>query len=137
MKKWLALLLISSLYGCGTGPSEKDIQQHATAQLLAQTEPGLFDVSDITVLATEQPIEGAYLIKIGYQLHFNLGLTQLQALQHEDLTYDQQGPFQQALDLMDLDHKYGEFTAGQVLAQQSSIWLMKSDQGWQLAEPAI
>ena len=36
---------------------------------------------------------------------------------------------------MELERKYGEFEAGQALAQESQVWMMKTEQGWRLAEP--
>ena len=81
-------------------------------------------------------MEGVYLVTVSYRLHFKQGLDQLQVLHDEDLVYDRVGPFQQEMALMELERKYGEFEAGQALAQESQVWMMKTEQGWQLAEPA-
>ena len=60
---------------------------------------------------------------------------QLQVLHDEDLVYDRVGPFQQEMGLMELERKYGDFEAGQALAQETPVWMMKTEQGWRLAEP--
>ncbi|PRM91196.1 hypothetical protein CJ672_10505, partial [Arcobacter cryaerophilus gv. occultus] len=44
--------------------------------------------------------------------------------------------FQQEMGLMELERKYGDFEAGQVLQQETDVWMMKTEQGWRLAEPA-
>lgn len=135
MKKWFIPLLALWLYGCNAGPDEEAVQRQVTAKLQADTDPNLFDISDFIVLGKEERMEGVYLVKVGYQLHFKQGLEQLQILQDEDLIYDRVGPFQQEMNLMELDRKYGEFEAGQVLPQEASVWMMKTEQGWRLAEP--
>ena len=84
----------------------------------------------------EERMEGVYLVKVSYQLHFKQGIDQLQVLHDEDLIYDRVGPFQQEMGLMELERKYGAFEAGQVLPQEAEVWMMKGEQGWQLAEPA-
>jgi hypothetical protein len=37
---------------------------------------------------------------------------------------------------MALEHKYGEFETGQTLTRQAQIWMINTEQGWQLTEPA-
>jgi len=113
MKKWFIPLLALWLYGCSAGPGEEDIRQQVTAKLLAETDANLFDISDFTILGKEERMEGVYLVKVSYQL-----------------------PFQQEMGLMELERKYGEFEAGQVLPQEAEVWMMKGEQGWRLAEPA-
>ncbi|MEG0007768.1 hypothetical protein ACW5XF_19460 [Aeromonas lusitana] len=135
MKKWFIPLLALCLYGCEAGPGEEAIQSQVTAKLQAETDPNLFDISAFSVLGKDERMEGVYLVKVGYQLHFKQGLEQLQILQDEDLVYDRVGPFQQEMGLMELERKYGEFEAGQVLAQETEVWMMKTEQGWRLAEP--
>lgn len=119
MKKWFIPLLALWLYGCSAGPGEEDIRQQVTAKLLAETDANLFDISDFTILGKEERMEGVYLVKVSYQLHFKQGLDQLQVLHDEDLVYDRVGPFQQEMGLMELERKYGEFEAGQVLPQEA------------------
>ncbi|MGY3944990.1 hypothetical protein [Aeromonas tecta] len=135
MKKWFIPLLALWLYGCNAGPDEETVQRQVVAKLQAETDPNLFDISDFTVIGKEERMEGVYLIKVGYQLHFKQGLEQLQILHDEDLIYDRVGPFQQEMGLMELERKYGEFDEGQILPQEASIWMMKTEQGWRLAEP--
>ncbi|ENC6435548.1 hypothetical protein [Aeromonas veronii] len=136
MKKWFIPLLALWLYGCSAGPGEEDIRSQVTARLLAETDANLFEISDFTILGKEERMEGVYLVKVSYQLHFKQGLDQLQVLHDEDLIYDRVGPFQQEMGLMELERKYGEFEAGQVLPQEAEVWMMKGEQGWRLAEPA-
>jgi hypothetical protein len=57
-------------------------------------------------------------------------------LQDEDLVYDKVGPYQQEMALMELERKYGDFEAGHVVAQQTQVWMVKTEQGWRLAEPS-
>lgn len=135
MKKWFIPLLALWLYGCNAGPGEEAIQSQVTATLQADTDANLFDVSDFAVLGKEERMEGVYLVKVSYRLHFKQGLDQLQILHDEDLVYDRVGPFQQEMGLMELERKYGEFEAGQSLAQEREVWMMKTEQGWRLAEP--
>ena len=135
MKKWFIPLLACWLYGCNSGPGEEAIQSQVTARLQADTDPALFEISDFAVLGKEERMEGVYLVKVSYRLHFKQGLDQLQVLHDEDLVYDRVGPFQQEMALMELERKYGEFEAGQTLAQESQVWMMKTEQGWRLAEP--
>lgn len=135
MKKWFIPLLACWLYGCDAGPGEEAIQSQVTARLQADTDANLFEISDFAVLGKEERMEGVYLVKVGYQLHFKQSLDQLQILQDEDLIYDRVGPFQQEMGLMELERKYGEFEAGQALAQETEVWMMKTEQGWRLAEP--
>lgn len=135
MKKWFIPLLACWLYGCNAGPDEETIQSQVGARLQADTDPDLFDISDFAVLDKEERMEGVYLVKVSYRLHFKQGLDQLQILQDEDLIYDRAGPFQQEMGLMELERKYGEFEAGQALAQETEVWMMKTEQGWRLAEP--
>jgi hypothetical protein len=137
MKKWFIPLLALWLYGCNAGPDEETVQRQVVAKLQADTDPNLFDISDLTVIGKEERMEDVYLIKVGYQLHFKQGLEQLQILQDEDLIYDRVGPFQQEMGLMELERKYGEFEAGQTLAQETEVWMMKTEQGWRLAVPAL
>lgn len=136
MKKWFIPLLALWLYGCYAGPGEEAIQHQVTAKLQSDTDDNLFEISDFAILGKEERMEGVYLIKVSYQLHFKLGLDQLQVLHDEDLVYDRVGPFQQEMRLMELERKYGEFEAGQVLQQETDVWMMKTEQGWRLAEPA-
>ena len=136
MKKWFIPLLACWLYGCNSGPGEEAIQSQVTARLQADTDPALFEISDFAVLGKEERMEGVYLVKVSYRLHFKQGLDQLQVLHDEDLVYDRVGPFQQEMGLMELERKYGEFEAGQVLPQQAEVWMMKTELGWRLAEPA-
>ncbi|KLV40620.1 hypothetical protein SH16_02768 [Aeromonas caviae] len=135
MKKWFIPLLALWLYGCNAGPGEETIQSQVTARLQAGTDADLFDIRDFAVLGKEERMEGVYLVKVSYQLHFKQGLDQLQVLHDEDLVYDRVGPFQQEMGLMELERKYGDFEAGQALAQETQIWMMKTEQGWRLAEP--
>lgn len=135
MKKWFIPLLACWLYGCNSGPGEEEIQSQVTARLQADTDPALFEISDFAILGKEERMEGVYLVKVSYRLHFKQGLDQLQVLHDEDLVYDRVGPFQQEMGLMELERKYGEFEAGQVLPQQADVWMMKTEQGWRLAEP--
>ena len=114
MKKWFIPLLALWLYGCSAGPGEEDIRSQVTARLLAETDANLFEISDFTILDKEERMEGVYLVKVSYQLHFKQGIDQLQVLHDEDLVYDRVGPFQQEMGLMELERKYGEFEAGQV-----------------------
>ncbi len=72
---------------------------------------------------------------MSYQLHFKQGWNSCRCCT-TDLVYDRVGPFQQEMGLMELERKYGEFEAGQVLPQQAEVWMMKTEQGWRLAEPA-
>lgn len=136
MKKWFIPLLACWLYGCNSGPGEEAIQSQVTARLQAETDANLFEISDFAVLDKEERMEGVYLVTVSYRIHFKQGLDQLQVLHDEDLVYDRVGPFQQKMALMELERKYGEFEAGQALAQESQVWMMKTEQGWQLAEPA-
>ncbi|ABO91470.1 hypothetical protein WH06_18540 [Aeromonas salmonicida subsp. salmonicida] len=136
MKKWFIPLLALWLYGCYAGPGEEAIQHQVTAKLQSDTDDNLFEISDFAILGKEERMEGVYLIKVSYQLHFKLGLDQLQVLHDEDLVYDRVGPFQQEMGLMELERKYGDFEAGQVLQQETDVWMMKTEQGWRLAEPA-
>ncbi|ATU99172.1 hypothetical protein [Aeromonas salmonicida] len=136
MKKWFIPLLALWLYGCYAGPGEEAIQHQVTVKLQSDTDDNLFEISDFAILGKEERMEGVYLIKVSYQLHFKLGLDQLQVLHDEDLVYDRVGPFQQEMALMELERKYGDFEAGQVLQQQTDVWMMKTEQGWRLAEPA-
>ena len=129
-------LLACWLYGCNSGPGEEAIQSQVTARLQAETDANLFEISDFAVLDKEERMEGVYLVTVSYRIHFKQGLDQLQVLHDEDLVYDRVGPFQQEMALMELERKYGEFEAGQALAQESQVWMMKTEQGWQLAEPA-
>ncbi len=84
MKKWFIPLLALWLYGCSAGPGEEDIRQQVTAKLLAETDANLFEISDFTILGKEERMEGVYLVKVSYQLHFKQGLDQLQVLHDED-----------------------------------------------------
>ncbi|VXA77327.1 MULTISPECIES: hypothetical protein [Aeromonas] len=136
MKKWFIPLLALWLYGCYAGPGEEAIQHQVTAKLQSDTDDNLFEISDFAILGKEERMEGVYLIKVSYQLYFKLGLDQLQVLHDEDLVYDRVGPFQQEMRLMELERKYGDFEAGQVLQQETDVWMMKTEQGWRLAEPA-
>ncbi|WP_421202534.1 hypothetical protein [Aeromonas enteropelogenes] len=136
MKKWFIPLLALWLYGCSAGPGEEVIRQQVSDKLMAETDASLFEISDFAILDKEERMEGVYLVKVSYQLHFKLGLAQLQVLHDEDLVYDKVGPFQQEMGLMELERKYGDFEAGQVLPQQAEVWMMKTEQGWRLAEPA-
>lgn len=135
MKKWFIPLLALWLSGCNTGPGEEAIQSQVTANLQAETDPNLFDISDFTVLGKEERMDGVYLVKVSYQVRFKQGLDQLQILHDEDLVYDRVGPFQQEMALMELERKYGEFEAGQALPQETEVWMMKTEQGWRLAVP--
>ncbi|MGY4107975.1 hypothetical protein [Aeromonas encheleia] len=137
MKKWFIPLLALWLSGCNAGPGEEAIQSQVTAKLQAETDPNLFDISDFTVLGKEERMEGVYLVKVSYQVRFKQGLDQLQILHDEDLVYDRVGPFQQEMALMELERKYGEFEAGQALPQETEVWMMKTEQGWRLAEPTL
>lgn len=136
MKKWFIPLLALWLYGCYAGPGEEAIRTQVTAKLQADTDANLFEISDFAILDKEERMEGVYLVKVSYQLHFKQGLEQLQVLHDEDLVYDRVGPFQQEMGLMELERKYGEFEAGQALAQQVQVWMVRTEQGWRLAEPA-
>jgi len=93
MKKWFIPLLALWLYGCYAGPGEEAIQHQVTAKLQSDTDDNLFEISDFAILGKEERMEGVYLIKVSYQLHFKLGLDQLQVLHDEDLVYDRVGPF--------------------------------------------
>lgn len=135
MKKWFIPLLACWLYGCYGGPGEEVIQNQVAARLQADADASLFDISDFAVLGKEERMEGVYLVRVSYRLHFKQGLDQLQVLHDEDLVYDRVGPFQQEMGLMELERKYGDFEAGQVLAQEAQVWMMKTEQGWRLAEP--
>lgn len=136
MKKWFIPLLALWLYGCSAGPGEEVIRQQVSDKLMAETDASLFEISDFAILDKEERMEDVYLVKVSYQLHFKQGLAQLQVLHDEDLVYDKVGPFQQEMGLMELERKYGDFEAGQVLPQQAEVWMMKTEQGWRLAEPA-
>ncbi|MGL5030219.1 MAG: hypothetical protein ACRDBT_00580 [Aeromonas sp.] len=135
MKKWFIPLLACWLYGCGGGPDKEDIEQQIMAKVQAQTATALFEISDFTILDEEERKEGVYVVKVSYQLRFKQGFEQLQALHSEDLVYDRVGPFQQQMGLMELEHKYGEFKAGQAIPQETDVWMMKTEQGWRLANP--
>ncbi|WP_421190793.1 hypothetical protein [Aeromonas enteropelogenes] len=135
MKKWFIPLLALWLYGCSAGPGEEVIRQQVNDKLMAETDASLFEISDFAILDKEERMEGVYLVKVSYQLHFKQGLAQLQVLHDEDLVYDKVGPFQQEMGLMELERKYGDFEAGQVRPQQAEVWMMKTEQGWRLAEP--
>ncbi|UBO73454.1 hypothetical protein [Aeromonas rivuli] len=136
MKKWFIPLLALWLFACSSGPGVDEIERQVRAQLLTGSDAKLFDMSDFQVLDQSETQDGVYLIKVSYQLHFKQGLDQLQVLQDEDLVYDRVGPYQQEMALMELERKYGNFEAGQVVAQQSQVWMLKTEQGWRLAEPA-
>ncbi|WP_421204601.1 hypothetical protein [Aeromonas enteropelogenes] len=136
MKKWFIPLLALWLYGCSAGPGEEVIRQQVSDKLMAETDASLFEISDFAILDKEERMEDVYLVKVSYQLHFKQGLAQLQVLHDEDLVYDKVGPFQQEMGLMELERKYGDFEAGQVLPQQAEVWMIKTEQGWRLAEPA-
>lgn len=135
MKKWFIPLLTLWLFACSSGPGVDEIERQVRAQLLTGSDAKLFDMSDFQVLDQSETQDGVYLIKVSYQLHFKQGLDQLQVLQDEDLVYDRVGPYQQEMALMELERKYGNFEAGQVVAQQSQVWMLKTEQGWRLAEP--
>ena len=135
MKKWFIPLLALWLSACSSGPGVDEIESQVRARLLADSDAKLFDMSDFQVLDQSEPQDGVYLIKVSYQLHFKQGLDQLQVLQDEDLVYDKVGPYQQEMALMELERKYGDFEAGQVVAQQTQVWMLKTEQGWRLAEP--
>ena len=77
MKKWFIPLLACWLYGCNSGPGEEAIQSQVTARLQADTDPALFEISDFAILGKEERMEGVYLVKVSYRLHFKQGLDQL------------------------------------------------------------
>jgi hypothetical protein len=114
---------------------EEAIRTQVTAKLQADTDANLFEISDFAILDKEERMEG--LSGQGeLPAPLQAGMEQLQVLHDEDLVYDRVGPFQQEMGLMELERKYGEFEAGQVLPQQAEVWMMKTEQGWRLAEPA-
>ncbi|MGC8068899.1 hypothetical protein, partial [Salmonella enterica] len=80
------------LYGCYAGPGEEAIRTQVTAKLQADTDANLFEISDFAILDKEERMEGVYLVKVSYQLHFKQGMEQLQVLHDEDLVYDRVGP---------------------------------------------
>ncbi|MGE6108397.1 hypothetical protein [Aeromonas sobria] len=135
MKKWFIPLLTLWLVACSAGPAVDEIEGQIRARLHGSTDAQLFDISDFQVLDQAQREEGVYLVSVSYRIHFKQGLAELRVLQDEDLVYDRAGPFQQELGLMELERKYGEFEAGQVLARQAQVWMVKTEQGWRLAEP--
>ena len=83
MKKWFIPLLALWLYGCYAGPGEEAIRTQFTAKLQADTDANLFEISDFAILDKEERMEGVYLVKVSYQLHFKQGMEQLQVLHDE------------------------------------------------------
>ena len=136
MKKWFIPLLALWLAACCAGPAADEIEGQIRARLHGSADAQLFDISDFQVLDKTQREEGVYLVSVRYRIHFKQGLAELRVLQDEDLIYDRAGPFQQEMGLMELERKYGEFEAGQALAQQAQVWMVRTEQGWRLAEPA-
>ena len=123
MKKWFIPLLACWLYGCNSGPGEEAIQSQVTARLQAETDANLFEISDFAVLDKEERMEGVYLVRVSYRLHFKQGLDQLQVLHDEDLVYDRVGPFQQEMALMELERKNGDVR----LKRTEEIWVEAYD----------
>ena len=69
------------------------------------------------MLGKEERDGGVYLVKVSYQLP-KQGLDQLQVLHDEDLVCRQGRPLPAGDGLMELERKYGDFEAGQALAQR-------------------
>lgn len=135
MKSWLIPLFAVLLYGCDSGPDEQTISQQVSAQLLAAVDENTFEIKEFEVIDSSQYSDQVYRVKVAYQLVFKQSYEQLEALAKDDLTYNKSGPFQQQLSLMELERRYGQFEPGQQVAQEADVWMMNTEQGWQLAEP--
>ena len=83
-EKWFIPCWPSGFMAATQVPGEETIQSQVTARLQAGTDADLFDIRDFAVLGKEERMEGVYLVKVSYQLHFKQGLDQLQVLHDED-----------------------------------------------------
>ena len=83
-------------------------------------------------------MEGVYLVRVSYRLHFQAGTGSVAGVLHdEDLVYDRVGPFQQEMGLMELERKYGDLGGkARCWHWETQVWMMKTrEQGWRSPEP--
>lgn len=131
----LALLLGLLLWGCSSGPGEDEIKQLVMARLQAEFGQSIATPAEFSVLDKSQQQEGLYRIEVRYTLRFVQDFDELQGERDADVVYDGNGKFHQDLTMMTLQSRYGEFHMGDTRQEETTVWLVKTEQGWRLAQP--
>lgn len=134
MKRWF-LLLTLLLGACSSGPGEDEIKQLVLARLQADLGSSVVEPAEFTVVEKEETQEGLYRIKVHYNLRFLKDFDELSSASNDDLVYDSNGKFHQDLPMMVLESRYGAFKAGDLKTEETTLWLVKTEQGWHLAQP--
>lgn len=134
MKRWFWLLALL-LGACSSGPSEDEVKRLVQAHLQAELGSSLVEPVELAIVEKEETQEGLYRVAVRYQLHFMKDFAELDTASNDDLVYDGNGKFHQDLPLMTLESRYGEFKAGERRSQESTLWVVHTEQGWRLAEP--
>ncbi|EKE71077.1 hypothetical protein [Gallaecimonas xiamenensis] len=135
MKHALLLGLALLLSACSRAPDTGDLHQILSRQFQRQLGPDAVMIRNLEKQDGKAESDQGYLVDVRFDLVFLKSFDDL-ARQTEDKARNGQwlGVLGQGLSLWQLHMQYGSFQSGDVVQVQQRLELVKTDNGWDLAE---
>ena len=135
MKKLLTiLLLIGIVQGCSNAPSDDDVQSIVSQNILNDGFGDLFKIDGFVKTNGFQQSDNIYIADVEYDLVFQKSFIEVIREIRENPTGPQYGLFGSKLLLTTIQARLGQFNAGDKIHKKDKITLIKTEQGWMIAQ---
>jgi hypothetical protein len=133
MKKISLVLLSLTLVACSGKPSDRQIEQLVSEFILSDGGAETYELSNFEKTNGLAENEQIYISDIRYQLTFKKSFGELsdQVINEPD-----NSPFETVsagFKLMTMRMQFGDFKAGDSIIKEDRVQLIKTEQGWRLA----
>lgn len=127
-------LIIVVLTACSNKPSDEELRTQVTAYLLKNNRDKLFSVENFQKVNGFQNDTNTYTAEVKYDLVFKISLEEASQLfgQGSNTSFLDKGIT--ALGLLSLTAQYGNFKAGDRVARDEKVVLIKTEKGWRLKD---
>jgi hypothetical protein len=128
------LLVFILATACSNKPSDEELREQVTANLLKDYRSKLYTVENFQKLNGFENDERTYTAQIQYDLVFKVDLQDAPQYLGDETNDSFLKQSADALGLLSMTAQYGNFKAGDRITQDDKVVLIKTEKGWRIKD---
>nr|WP_320116590.1 hypothetical protein [uncultured Desulfuromonas sp.] len=128
------VFLILLLSGCQSIPTDAEIQIQVAKKVLSHNNEKIFSLENFHKVNGLSVDQQTYIAEVEYDLVFRKGLEELSAELNRTTSDNPLAALGSGMELLAQLMKYGQFKAGDRIPHHEKFKLIKTEQGWRMAD---
>ncbi|MBN2643916.1 MAG: hypothetical protein JXR59_00395 [Desulfuromonadaceae bacterium] len=130
----LILLFITLLWGCDRAPNDEQLRRQIGARVLQNEQAELFSLENFHKMNGFKRDDGSYIAQVSYDLVFRKSAEEWAEELEQNASSAPLAALGHSVAFMGQVMQYGNFKAGQRITREEKYRLVKTEQGWRLAD---